>query len=64
MTENGDPGSTKTQRVSLTGVQLKLVGESLEIIQDDAQKWKLDCVCEGKSCKVSISNGKPHISPT
>ncbi len=62
MSENGEQCSKKVKGVSLYQVHLKLVGESLEVIQEYDDKLKLRCVCEGKACKVSLSKGKSENS--
>ena len=48
----------KVKGVCLTQVHLKVVGESLELVQEYEEKLKLKCFCEGKVCKVSFLNGK------
>ena len=61
MAKNGD-GERPSKKVEVSEVQLKLVGESLEVIKDYSQKLKLECICEDKGCKVSFSNGKIEIN--
>ena len=62
MAKNGEMSPGEAKRVSLSEVQLKLVGESLEVIQDYDQKLRLGCACEGKTCRVSFSKGKPSTA--
>ena len=44
--------------VRLTEVQLKVVDETLEVLQKFDQKLSLECKRVGKACKVCLRNGK------
>ena len=51
------PPSPLARKVKLAGVQLKIVGESLSIIQDFKDSLDLLCVAEGETCRVTFSKG-------
>ena len=44
--------------ISLVGVQLKVLGNSLEVLQKYDKALELRCFSSGKSCSVSLSNGE------
>lgn len=58
MAKNGGQASKKVKGVQLAQVHLKIVGESLELVQEREEKLKLKCFSDEKVCKVSLSNGK------
>ena len=43
--------------VRLPAVQLRVVGESLGILQEFSQTLELTCAAEGKTCRVVFRNG-------
>ena len=55
-TEEVNKRSLKGTRLS--GVQLKLIGENLEVLQQYEKKLELVCTCEGKSSKVAVYDGE------
>lgn len=44
--------------LKITGVELKIVGETLNILKDFKEKLDLVCVAEGEFCRISFNKGK------
>lgn len=47
--------STRFQVFKLSGLQLKVVGENLDILKEYHDPLELVSTCTGKSCVVSLS---------
>ena len=55
--KTSSPVSARTLRIA--GVQLKILGETLNTIKDYKENLELTCVAEGReSCRVSFNKGK------
>lgn len=55
--EEQQPNSSKAG-VSLSGVQVKVIGDSLQAIQEYDKTLELGCSRIGKACRVSLRNGE------
>lgn len=52
---SASPPIAKTLKIS--GVELKIVGESLSIIKEYKERLDLVCVAEGDSCRINFKKG-------
>ena len=48
--------------VSLSRVRVKVLGDSLEVLQEYDRVLELDCIREGKVCNVSLRCGEIYLS--
>ena len=47
----------QSSKVNIANVQIRVVGEDLNIIQEFKNKLSLSCTCAGDSCRVSFNDG-------
>lgn len=50
--------SAPRKEIRITAVQLKIVGEALNVLEEFKQKLDLNLLCEGLSCRVCFLGGK------
>ena len=50
-------GSTIARTLKISGVELKIVGETLSILKDYKESLDLVCVAEGDSCRITFRKG-------
>ncbi len=61
-TPNSEHGSGPGQQLCIAAVQLKIVGESLGILQDFGQRLELVSLAEHQTCRVSFKDGTCPVS--
>ena len=50
--------SVARRELKISGVQVKIVGEALNVLQEFKQKLELNLSCEGLACRVCFLDGK------
>ena len=58
----GTPGPGSARQLRVPAVQLRVVGESLEILQEFSSKLELTSTVEGRACRVCFRDGKYGVS--
>lgn len=54
--------SVGRRELKISGVQLRIVGEALNVLQEFKQKLELSHSCEGLTCRVCFLDGESFCS--